>query len=379
MKNSDPRDSKIKKVKAEKSTKDHVLDFFQILCVIGLITFAVFNRERLVRELGFPGRQEPDYTSNTAAKDPFQEGQEYEEVSGEPVAEIPEESLAEVPGEPVAEVPEEPVAEDAEELVAEIPEEPVAEVPEEPVAEVPEEPVAEVTEGPVAEVTEGSVEEVPEEPVEEVPEEPLQGESDTWLGEISAPGSESVFDYVDDAVAATGIPENDEKEWFMVIDPLQTPIEGLPIHVSSAESSCVTYSDNIGARPAANTLDGDDATSWQEGVAGPGINESLYYVFEKKEIIHYIVLKLGNWNAAKGYDYYYYHNYVPSELKIALDNKELILTDQQITHEKKPIVVYFPNGIETERVTVTILNVFPQTVSDNPSDETCISEVAFFG
>lgn len=66
-------------------------------------------------------------------------------------------------------------------------------------------------------------------------------------------------------------------------------------------------------------MDGDEVTSWQEGVEGPGIGETIYYKLDQEQPITYLTFKLGNWRNDK----YFYGNNRPRTLTITLDDYSL--------------------------------------------------------
>ena len=59
-------------------------------------------------------------------------------------------------------------------------------------------------------------------------------------------------------------------------------------------------------------FDKKDDTSWQEGVAGYGINESVSFSFDGIHKVKYIAFKLGNWKNDK----YYYGNAKPKTVNL---------------------------------------------------------------
>ena len=63
---------------------------------------------------------------------------------------------------------------------------------------------------------------------------------------------------------------------------------------------------------ADKAVDGNPRTSWQEGVDGDGIGESVHLKLSKPYMVKYMSFRLGNWNSRE----YYEGNNRPKELEI---------------------------------------------------------------
>ena len=122
-------------------------------------------------------------------------------------------------------------------------------------------------------------------------------------------------------------------------------------------------------------FDGNDQTSWQEGVSGYGIGENIDIFFEDKYEINYIGFKFGNWKNDK----YYYGNAKPKTLFFEVDD----VKNDDVVREQ----VEFPNsnwGIDwvevknikrTDHMKLTIVDVYPGT----SYEDTCITDILVFG
>ena len=73
---------------------------------------------------------------------------------------------------------------------------------------------------------------------------------------------------------------------------------------------------------AGKAVDGNEKTSWQEGVAGDGIGESLHFELEKSYNVKYMSFQLGNWNSWEYFD----GNNRPKELEITVGDVTQTIT-----------------------------------------------------
>ena len=139
-------------------------------------------------------------------------------------------------------------------------------------------------------------------------------------------------------------------------------------------SSCPVYQakSDGSLREAVNTQDGDNATTWQDGIDGPAVGEYLRFTCDEPKNISYIALKLGNWNERSGIDYYHQNN-TPKQLTVRFNDLDSFTLD--FPPEKEEFCLWLPYGIEAETVSVIIQDVYAGT----QYDETCISEIAIYG
>ncbi|MBR1629264.1 MAG: hypothetical protein IJ679_08390 [Lachnospiraceae bacterium] len=148
----------------------------------------------------------------------------------------------------------------------------------------------------------------------------------------------------------------------------------LPVSAAKASSTIDQSSKNV-SNYAMYMFDGNDQTSWQEGVSGYGIGENIDIFFEDKYEINYIGFKFGNWKNDK----YYYGNAKPKTLFFEVDD----VKNDDVVREQ----VEFPNsnwGIDwvevknikrTDHMKLTIVDVYPGT----SYEDTCITDILVFG
>lgn len=115
-------------------------------------------------------------------------------------------------------------------------------------------------------------------------------------------------------------------------------------------------------------VDGDEVTSWQEGVDGSGIGESVYYTFDNKYNLAFITLKLGNWRN----DRYFLENNRPKEMTISVNDYSFQVP---FPDEKHEFVLALNPAYATEFVHFQIDGVHRGT----KYDDTCIAEIGFYG
>ncbi len=114
-------------------------------------------------------------------------------------------------------------------------------------------------------------------------------------------------------------------------------------------------------------VDGDEVTSWQEGVEGPGIGETIYYKLDQEQPISYITLKLGNWRNDK----YFYANNRPRTLSITLDDYTFQIT---FPAEKREYVVQVDPPYPASYIQFQIDDVY----KGSSYDDTCIAELGMY-
>lgn len=135
----------------------------------------------------------------------------------------------------------------------------------------------------------------------------------------------------------------------------------------AAATSTITQEGVNNAAPV--VMDGDETTSWQEGVNGPGIGESLTMEFTGIVPVKFITFKNGNWKNEK----YYQGNNRPRNVTIQLDNN--VSFEVEFTEEKREFCVELSKPMETQRMTIVINDVFKGA----SYDDTCIAEIGVYG
>lgn len=114
-------------------------------------------------------------------------------------------------------------------------------------------------------------------------------------------------------------------------------------------------------------FDKKDDTSWQEGVAGYGINESVSFSFDGLHKVKYIAFKLGNWKNDK----YYYGNAKPKTINLVFGDYSGQVT---FTGERKVEWVEVSPSVNADSMRLELKDVYPGT----SWEDTCISEITVY-
>lgn len=119
---------------------------------------------------------------------------------------------------------------------------------------------------------------------------------------------------------------------------------------------------------AGKIVDGNERTSWQEGVDGDGIGESVQLKLAKPYKVRYLSFQLGNWNSER----YYAGNNRPKELEITVGN-----VTQTVTFPDGQTEYWLELSREcpAQEITLTVQSVY----SGSEWDDTCIAEVGIYG
>ena len=119
---------------------------------------------------------------------------------------------------------------------------------------------------------------------------------------------------------------------------------------------------------AGKAVDGNEKTSWQEGVAGDGIGESLHFELEKSYNVKYMSFQLGNWNSWEYFD----GNNRPKELEITVGDVTQTIT---FPDGKTEYWVEFSGECPASEIDVVIRSVY----KGSQWDDTCIAEIGVYG
>ena len=115
-------------------------------------------------------------------------------------------------------------------------------------------------------------------------------------------------------------------------------------------------------------FDGDDMTTWQEGVYGYGVGEYIDVSFYDRCKITYIGFKLGNWRN----DTWYEKNARPRTMTLQLEGEDFEL-DFQNAHKVQWVKLENPPEIEDLRLIID--DYYMGTVYE----DTCITDIYFYG
>lgn len=117
-------------------------------------------------------------------------------------------------------------------------------------------------------------------------------------------------------------------------------------------------------------LDGDQTTSWQEGVPGDGIGESVTFYLNQEYDVKYLSFKLGNWRD----DRLYAGNNTPTSLMLTLDG-HVYYVDFPFNYDRQEFFVEISQEFPVSTFSITINAVHRGT----SWQDTCIAEVGIYG
>lgn len=140
--------------------------------------------------------------------------------------------------------------------------------------------------------------------------------------------------------------------------------------LSTASATSSLYQPGIDNSPYV-LVDGTDFSSWQDGVDGPGIGESITLGFDREYRVKFIVLRLGNWYSDGWYDYYTRNNR-PKQLLFNIGGRDFTV---EFPDEMKEYCIEFSEEVNASALQLTVVEVYPGT----EFDDTCICEVDTYG
>ena len=153
-----------------------------------------------------------------------------------------------------------------------------------------------------------------------------------------------------------------------LIDASEVNLEGFnEVIFGSAVASSVIQQEKVSNDPI-YAFDDDIQTSWQEGVDGSGIGESIVGYFSGSWKVKYLMFRLGNWKSDK----YFYGNNRPARLRIQLGNFSTEI-DFPDSYQEFWVELNYP--CEAEYLSLTIEGVHAGT----SWDDTPITDVRAFG
>lgn len=140
------------------------------------------------------------------------------------------------------------------------------------------------------------------------------------------------------------------------------------VTVASADATSTISQAGIDNTPHV-LYDGSKDSSWQDGVDGPGIGESVTYHLDQVYKIKFLVLRLGNWYSS---DDNYTMNNRPKTMTFKIGEQSVQVT---FPDEKKEFCVELSKDVEASEIKMTIDEVYKGTAYD----DTCINEVDVYG
>ena len=140
------------------------------------------------------------------------------------------------------------------------------------------------------------------------------------------------------------------------------------VTVASADATSTISQAGIDNTPHV-LYDRSKDSSWQDGVDGPGIGESVTYHLDQVYKIKFLVLRLGNWYSS---DDNYTMNNRPKTMTFKIGEQSVQVT---FPDEKKEFCVELSKDVEASEIKMTIDEVYKGTAYD----DTCINEVDVYG
>ncbi len=140
------------------------------------------------------------------------------------------------------------------------------------------------------------------------------------------------------------------------------------VNVSSSSATSTIYQEGVDNSPY-KLYDHEDWSSWQDGVDGDGIGESITFNFDKTYKIKFLTFRLGNWYSS---DDYYYRNNRPETITFDFGEESCTVT---FPDEKTEFCVELNHEVETSTMKMTINSVYKGT----EYEDTCINEVTVYG
>ena len=153
---------------------------------------------------------------------------------------------------------------------------------------------------------------------------------------------------------------------------LENALVTLPVW-NTSETSIVTQK-GTHDNSAHAAVDGNTDTSWQEGVAGDGLGESITLDMGQIVQIQCIEAYLGNWRS----DDWYVKNNVPKKLRIEIyGSGEEEIVEQVLTFpkERKTFYIGLNRPVYARYIEIEIVDVYP----GSKYDDTCIAEIRVCG
>ncbi|MCC6095239.1 MAG: zinc-ribbon domain-containing protein [Eubacterium sp.] len=185
--------------------------------------------------------------------------------------------------------------------------------------------------------------------------------SESSSASVEVVASSSTFSSSEnDAVTASIVDEDRESQ----IDLLGYS----QVTVSNATATSTISQDGIDNTPHV-LYDGSKDSSWQDGVDGDGIGESITYQLDQVYKVRFLVLRLGNWYNT---DDNYTMNNRPKTMTFEIGDQSVQVT---FPDEKKEFCVELSRDVKASEIKMIIDAVYKGTAYD----DTCINEVDVYG
>ena len=147
------------------------------------------------------------------------------------------------------------------------------------------------------------------------------------------------------------------------------------LKVDSTWESSIVDQKGTHNNSASALVDGNLETSWQEGVDGDGLGESVMLDFGRDVEIAGLELYLGNHRS----DEWFYKNNVPQQIMVmcygAEDGTVESFTVEKESHQRGATYVFLNRPVQARIVAIFIDSVY----KGNKYDDTCIAEIMVYG
>ncbi len=138
------------------------------------------------------------------------------------------------------------------------------------------------------------------------------------------------------------------------------------IHVASITANSVLVSSSGNRYEAEYMIDGDEATSWQEGVDGAGEGQVFTVEFVDNPRVDYVVIYNGN---HKSEELYYNNNRICS-MNVIIDGQS---SNVEMADTMDPQVIHITGAEDVSQIQFEIVSVY----SGDKYNDTCVAEVQF--
>ena len=188
----------------------------------------------------------------------------------------------------------------------------------------------------------------------------LETTSSVTSGAESVPGTADVSKPEEAADVVTATISTKRPQLLLSLFPLE-------IANAEASSSFGTPADDFYHGPAF-AVDGDESTSWQEGVPGGGKGEWITVHLTKERKVQALALKLGNWRDEEAYK----ANHRPHVMTLKVGGQEFLLNFKDVMKEH---YVVLSEPVRADSLTLVLEKRYKGTeTTDN-----CITEIAVYG
>lgn len=135
----------------------------------------------------------------------------------------------------------------------------------------------------------------------------------------------------------------------------ELPSETATIEVAAVAASSSLEPEGATTYDAANLIDGDPTTAWNEGEPGDGEGQWVDLVLERPSIVTGVLL----WNGYQSGDFYAQHNRVRRVQLVLGDDRTFAV---QLLDRRGPQAINLPEPVTTSRIRLEIAGTFPGSI-----------------